>query len=65
MINLLNDIEAFIERHQMKPSAFGRKFNNDGHFLNQIRNGRDLRMSTVTELREFMDAHDAANGFSK
>lgn len=46
-------IEAFIERHEMTPTQFGKRFANDPLFVFQIRDGREPRTSTR---RKVLDA---------
>lgn len=59
MDNLLCDIEQFIIEHNMTATAFGLLAVNDGRFIQQLRDGRDLRISTVSKIRLFMDNHKA------
>lgn len=58
-MNLMERIDAFLLRHGMSPYAFGEKAIGDKHLVNQLRAGRDLRMSTVQRIERFMEAHEA------
>ena len=57
---LLPEIEAFLERHSMRPTTFGRGFNNDVHFVRQLREGRRVWPETAAKARAFMAARNAA-----
>lgn len=52
---LLQDIESFIESHDMPPTTFGNKALNDPNFVFDLRNGtRDYRRSTAEKVRNFI-----------
>jgi hypothetical protein len=57
---LLNDIEAFIETHEMSPTQFGIAALRDKHFIRDLKNGRDIRLSTEQRVRRFMLTYRAA-----
>ena len=59
MANLIDDIAAFIETHELSESQFGVLALNDKNLIPDMRDGRDMRMSTVAKLRAFMDSYEA------
>ncbi|MCB4863200.1 hypothetical protein K7W03_26870 [Sphingobium sp. PNB] len=54
MAELLNSISSFCEAHGLSEWQFGELALNDRHLIRQLRDGRDLRMSTVERLKAFM-----------
>ena len=60
MDDLLTQIEGFIESHRLSEWQFGEQAVNDRHFVRQLRAGRDLRMSTVAKVRDFMATYSPA-----
>ncbi|WP_072378768.1 hypothetical protein [Novosphingobium sp. NDB2Meth1] len=54
MPDLIQQIEEFMDAHQLSEWQFGEQAVNDRHFVRQLRAGRDLRMSTVERVRRFM-----------
>ncbi len=58
-MTLLQEIEAFLEAQSMSATAFGTKALNDPPFVQQLRNGRDVKMSTVEKARAFMRDFEA------
>lgn len=57
MVNLLSDIERFCRQHGMSERRFGTEVMNDGKLVAQLRAGRDIRVSTVARIREWMAAY--------
>nr|WP_218821415.1 hypothetical protein [Sphingomonas laterariae] len=57
MATLLEDIEAFLLRHNMAPSSFGGELG-DRHFVRQLRNGRRVWPDTERRVRAKMAEHD-------
>lgn len=57
MDRLLKDIEAFIAARRMSATEFGRQALNDSDFVHGLRRGRDVRLSTVERVRDFMTAY--------
>jgi hypothetical protein len=51
--HLLQDIEAFLGRHQMAPTTFGAMVN-DRHFVRQLRAGRRVWPETASRVRQAM-----------
>lgn len=56
---LLQEIEAFCAKHGFSDWQFGEMALRDKHFVRQLRDGRDLRMSTVERVRQKMAEHEA------
>jgi hypothetical protein len=57
MATLLDEIEAFLIRHGMAPTAFGDGALGDRHFVRQLRAGRRLWPETEAKVRTFMAAY--------
>lgn len=51
---LIADIEAFLERFAMPPTQFGLRAIGDAKLVSELKEGRDLRTSTVERIRNFM-----------
>ena len=56
---LLREIDAFIERQGMNPSDFGWSAIGDRNLYRHLKNGRDLRLSTLDRIRAFMSKEGA------
>ena len=55
---LLAEIDAFLERHNMRETAFGIKAVNDPALVSNMRyHGRNVRIDTAERLREFMASY--------
>ena len=54
METLIAQIESFMAAHGLSEWQFGEQAINDRHFVRQLREGRDLRMSTVSRVSAFM-----------
>jgi hypothetical protein len=59
---ILSHIDAFLERHDMKPSRFGRDAIGEASLISTMREGRQPSLDTLRRLKEFMDEKDAAIG---
>lgn len=59
MDQLLDDIEAFLLRHSMAPTALGAALG-DRHLVRQIRGGRRLWPETEAKVRKFMLEYSSA-----
>jgi len=59
MNTLLSDIKAFRERTGMKEGRFGLLAVGDRKLVRQIREGRDLRLSTLQRIQNFMEEYRA------
>ncbi|APX66288.1 hypothetical protein AV944_11110 [Sphingomonas sp. LK11] len=57
MSTLISEIEAFTKRHGMSEWAFGEAALNDRHFIRQLRDGRDIRVSTLAKVQNFMTGY--------
>jgi hypothetical protein len=57
MEHLIAQIDAFLAEHGMSDSRFGQLALNDRHFVRQLRDKRDVRMSTVDKVQQFMAAY--------
>lgn len=58
-MSLLQEIDAFLERKDMSPSAFGKAALNDPPFVSQLREGRRVWPETEERVRSFMAKHAA------
>ncbi len=56
--DLLPEIEAFLKRHSLAPTAFGAALG-DRHFVRQLRAGRRVWPETAAKVRVFMAQHAA------
>lgn len=54
MDDLLTQIEAFLERHDMEISTFGVQAINDGGLIPDLKDGRSLRKRTRRKILDFM-----------
>ena len=52
--NFQAEIERFIVDYDMPPTVFGQKSMGDPNFVFELREGRDVRFSTVEKVRGFM-----------
>jgi hypothetical protein len=52
--DLLNQIERFLERTGMVPTAFGRSAINDANLITQLRDGRELRRDTRARVSQYI-----------
>lgn len=53
-MDLINDIDAFCAAHGLTETQFGLASLNDKNFVPQLRAGRDVRLSTLEKVRQFM-----------
>lgn len=51
---LLQEIEAYIERNAMSATAFGEASINDRHLVRRLREGGSVTLDTSDRLRAFM-----------
>lgn len=55
---LLAEIDAFLEKHDMRETTFGIKAVNDPALVSDMRyHGRSVRIDTAEKLREFMTSY--------
>lgn len=55
---LLEDIEAFLQRHRMSATAFGLAAINDGHLVRRLRKGRGVNSRTLDRVKLYMAKTD-------
>lgn len=51
---LLAEVEAFLQRERMAPTALGKLSVNDGKFVRRLRSGANLTLATVERVEAFM-----------
>jgi hypothetical protein len=51
------EIEAFLERHEMSAALFGEQAMGDRRFVYEVRRGRKMEPETIDALRVFMKAY--------
>ncbi len=51
---LLKEIQAFLKRHQMAPSRFGRDAMGDPNFVATLSESRDVKSLTIEYLRKWI-----------
>jgi hypothetical protein len=54
MDNLIDQIDAFCALHGLSESQFGISALNDKNLVPQLRSGRDVRLSTVARIKDWM-----------
>ena len=54
-VNLLREVEKFLNRSQTAPTRFGRDAVGDPRFVFDLRSGREPRPTTVERVRTFME----------
>ena len=55
MSDILREIESFCAEHKLTDGQFGLMALNDKNFVPQLRDGRDIRLSTGEKVRAFME----------
>lgn len=55
---LLETIEAFLARHKMAPTRFGRAVVGEAGFIERLRGGRSVTLKTANRIVDFMKIHD-------
>lgn len=56
--DILTEVEAFLVRHNMPHSRFGRLALNDEKFVTYLRGGRQPQQDTICRVRRWMDGHE-------
>jgi hypothetical protein len=56
------EIEAFLERHDMKPAVFGQQALHDPKFVFDLRQGRSPSIKTIEKVRAWMAEQEAEGG---
>ena len=54
-VNLLREVEKFLNRSQTAPTRFGRDAVGDPRFVFDLRRGREPRPTTAKRVRSFME----------
>lgn len=54
---MIQDIEAFLVEHGMRPTIFGKLALNDPALMGSLRQGRDLKLETADKIRRFMASY--------
>ena len=57
-MQLMRRIEKYMEREDMKPTRFGREAVGDPRLIYDIRNGRELRDSTIARIQAWLDEQE-------
>lgn len=57
----LDHCQAFIVRHRMAPTTFGREAASDPAFIDTLANGRAPGLKLARQVQEFMRAYDSAH----
>ena len=57
-IELLAELDRFLERYGLADTQFGILATGDGHLVRRIRDGRAVRRSTIVKVRRFMARHE-------
>lgn len=55
---LLLRIERHLRHRRMSPTRFGREAVGDPNLLTQMRDGRELRATTVQKIVDYLDHHE-------
>lgn len=63
--SLLSEIEVFLASNGMTATAFGAEALNDGHFVRDLRAGKDIRASTIDRVREFIRKRDGSRPLAR
>ena len=57
-MRLMCRIEKYMKREDMKPTRFGRETVGDPRLVSDIRNGRELRDSTIARIQAWLDEQE-------
>ncbi len=55
---LLAEVNAFLARHKMAPTTFSRAANKNANLYARLRDGADIKHSTVLAVQKWMRAYD-------
>jgi hypothetical protein len=58
--SFIAEIETFLDKTKMSPSAFGKAAVNDPNFVSDVREGRAPSLRLADRVREFMRTESAA-----
>lgn len=59
-MNLLQRIERYLRRSGTPVTRFGREALNDPRFVTDLRNGREVRSSTLARVAAYLDRAESA-----
>ena len=57
-MHLMKRIRLYMRRTQMAPTRFGREAVGDPRLISDLRNGRELRETTVARIHAWLDARE-------
>ena len=57
-MRLMRRIEKYMKREDMKPTRFGREAVGDPRLISDIKNGRELRDSTIARIQAWLDEQE-------
>lgn len=63
--DLINEIDAYLDRSGMTATEFGVAVLNDTAFVHRLRRGKDVRVATVEKVRQWMVDHPLARRRSR
>ena len=55
---LMRRIELFLQRAEMTPTRFGREAIGDPRLVSDLKNGRELRVTTAARVVAWLDAQE-------
>jgi hypothetical protein len=64
-IEFLDQIEAFLEKHSIAPSTFGKTLMGDPSFVFHLREGRKPNIDTCARISRILEHPQAANIFNR
>lgn len=59
---LLAEIEAFLKRHDVRPTTFGLRAVNDAKLVANLRSGADVTTRTLDRVRTYMRSFEGNGG---
>lgn len=59
---VIDQIDAFLARHDMAPTRFGREATGEPQLIDSIRRGRSPSLKVLERVAEFMKSRDTAAG---
>lgn len=60
-----SEVERYLDKRGLSPSAFGDKAAGDPNFVFELRNGREPRRATIAKVRSFMECDDRTSPVSR
>ncbi len=55
---LIEKIEAFLDRHQMAPTRFGREATREAALLTTLKSGRSVSLARANRIVSFMERYE-------